>query len=65
VSTQDIREVVKEKYAQEAVRVTSGGGSCCGGSPSGLQCVDPITGNLYDTAQVEQLPTSAVSASLG
>jgi ubiquinone/menaquinone biosynthesis C-methylase UbiE len=65
MSTQDIKEVVKERYAQEALKVTSGGSSCCGGAPSSLQCCDAITGNLYDAAQVEQLPDKAVLASLG
>lgn len=28
----DIKEIVKEKYGQAALRVTSGGSSCCGAS---------------------------------
>jgi SAM-dependent methyltransferase len=65
VST-DIKDVVKEKYAQAALRAASGGGSsCCGAAPSGGQCADPITGNLYDAAQTGELPETAVLASLG
>jgi hypothetical protein len=30
-----------------------------------LQCADPITGYLYDLAQIEQLPEEAVLAALG
>src|ERR1043165_8201749 len=60
----DIREVVKEKYGQAALRVTSGGSSCCGGSPSTGGC-DPITSNLYDAAQSGQIPEEALLASLG
>ena len=31
----EIKEIVKEKYGQAALRVQSGGSSCCGGSRSG------------------------------
>ncbi|HLH15602.1 MAG TPA: arsenite methyltransferase [Bryobacteraceae bacterium] len=62
----DIKDVVKEKYGQAALRAASGGGSsCCGAAPSGGQCADPITGNLYDAAQTGELPETAVLASLG
>jgi arsenite methyltransferase len=64
VSGADIREVVKEKYGQAALRITSGGSSCCGGSPATGGC-DPITSNLYDAAQSGQIPEEALLASLG
>ena len=64
MSGADIREVVKEKYGQAALRVTSGGSSCCGGSPATGGC-DPITSNLYDAAQSGQIPEEALLASLG
>jgi arsenite methyltransferase len=64
VSGADIREVVKEKYGQAALRITSGGSSCCGGSPATGGC-DPITSNLYDPAQSGQIPEEALLASLG
>src|SRR6204780_634521 len=63
MSNPDIKEVVKEKYGQAALRVTSGGSSCCGASPS-CGC-DPITANLYDTAQAGEIPEEALLASLG
>ncbi|MGO8797072.1 MAG: arsenite methyltransferase [Candidatus Sulfotelmatobacter sp.] len=60
----DIKEVVKEKYGQAALRVTSGGSSCCGAnSPTG--CTDPITSDLYDASQEGQIPEEALLASLG
>ena len=66
MSTQDIKEVVKEKYGQAALRVTnSGGSSCCGAAPSDQHCADPITSNLYDSEQIGELPDTAVLASLG
>src|SRR6202142_1661227 len=63
----DITEVVKEKYGQAALRVVAGEGSaCCGSSPSSC-CSggDPITSNLYDQLQKDELPEAAVLASLG
>src|ERR1700730_3573358 len=60
----DIKEVVKEKYGQAALRVTSGGSSCCGGSAA-TGCADPITSNLYDATQAGQIPEEALLASLG
>ena len=65
MSTPNIKEVVKEKYGQAALRVTTGGSSCCGAGPSVSGCTDPITGNLYDAAQKGELPETAVLASLG
>jgi arsenite methyltransferase len=63
---QNVREVVKEKYAQAALRASSGGSSCCGASPASASgCCDPITSNLYDAAQAGQIPEEALSASLG
>src|SRR6202789_688109 len=61
---QDIKEVVKEKYGQAALRVTSGGSSCCGAN-SATECCDPITSNLYDSSQAGQIPEEALLASLG
>ena len=60
----DIKEVVKQKYGEAALRVHSGGSSCCGASPS-AGCGDPITTNLYDATQIGQIPQEAVLASLG
>src|SRR5213594_1881300 len=59
----NIKEIVKEKYGQAALRGKSG--SCCGtADASGTSC-DPITSNLYDAAQMEQVPGEALQASLG
>jgi arsenite methyltransferase len=63
MSSPEIKEVVKEQYGQAALRVTSGGSSCCGASAS-TGC-DPITSNLYDTQQAGQVPEQARLASLG
>jgi arsenite methyltransferase len=62
----EIKEIVKEKYGQAALRVGTGGSSCCGASANvdGC-CVDPITSNLYDAGQAGQIPEEALLASLG
>jgi arsenite methyltransferase len=60
----DIKEVVKEKYGQAALRVKAGGSSCCGATTSS-GCGDPITSNLYDALQAQQIPEDALLASLG
>jgi len=62
----EIKSVVKERYARAARSVADGAtGSCCGAGSRATGCGDPITGNLYDEAQKEQLPAAAVQASLG
>src|SRR5207249_754291 len=61
MSYQDIKEVVREKYGQVALKVGSGQGSCCGQAGQG----DPITSNLYEHGQTAGLPAEVISASLG
>jgi len=65
VPSSDIKEVVKEKYGQAALRVKSGGSACCGAAPAGISGCDPITSNLYDASQAQQIPAEALLASLG
>jgi len=66
MSTQDVKEVIKEKYGQAALRVTGGASvSCCSTGPAEMHCADPITSHLYDQVQVGELPDTAVMASLG
>jgi len=60
----EVKDVVKEKYGQAALRVHSGGSSCCGASAA-IEGCDPITSNLYDVFQTGVLPEEAVLASLG
>lgn len=60
----DVRTIVKQKYGEAALRVKSGGSSCCGGAAA-TGCCDPITSNLYDNSQADQLPEEATLASLG
>jgi arsenite methyltransferase len=62
----EIKEIVKEKYGQAALRAAAGVSCCCGASANidGC-CVDPITSNLYDASQAGQIPEEAIRASLG
>jgi SAM-dependent methyltransferase len=59
-----MKDVVKEKYGQAALRARSGGSSCCGATTS-TNCHDPITSNLYEALQTEGIPEEALLASLG
>jgi ubiquinone/menaquinone biosynthesis C-methylase UbiE len=60
----NIKDVVKEKYGQAALRAKAGGSSCCGATAANA-CCDPITTNLYDATQAAQIPQEALLASLG
>jgi arsenite methyltransferase len=58
-----IRNVVRERYAEAARRVSrQGSTSCCGG---GGADAGPITSNLYTIDETTGLPEAAVLASLG
>jgi arsenite methyltransferase len=71
----DVKEVVRERYSQAALKVKAGGGgccapapaasSCCSAAPASASCCDPITSNLYDAAQAGVVPEAAMQASLG
>src|SRR5215218_2274213 len=65
MSTNGLKDTVREKYGQAALRVATGqGSSCCGGSSSTGGC-DPITSNLYGESEAGAIPEGAVLASLG
>src|SRR5579885_1663352 len=57
-----IKDVVRAKYAAAALRAREG--RSCGTSPA-TACADPITSNLYEASQAEQVPAQALQASLG
>jgi 2-polyprenyl-3-methyl-5-hydroxy-6-metoxy-1,4-benzoquinol methylase len=65
MSTENIKEVVKEKYGKAALKAAGGSQACCGGSSCCATDVDPITTGLYDEAQTQGLPQEAILASLG
>ena len=62
MSADRIKDAVRDKYGQAALRVVSGRkGGCCGGECGS----DPVTGDLYGPAETAALPEQAVLASLG
>ena len=64
-STQDVKEIVRQKYGAVAERVAQGGGSACCGARAALGPRDPITTDLYETTQTDDVPEQALLASLG
>ena len=67
MSTENVKEIVKGKYGNAALRVTSGAGnSCCDQDRSGLDgASDPITSNLYNEMEEGEVPDTAIKASIG
>ena len=65
MSEVDIKEVVRERYAEAArsVRLCCGGSTC--GDGAALAGAGPITSNLYASDETGALPEEAVLASLG
>jgi arsenite methyltransferase len=62
----ELKDVVKEKYGQAAIRAREGrASSCCGAGGALEACCDPITSDLYDGGQAAELPDLAMKASLG
>jgi SAM-dependent methyltransferase len=66
MDTGDVQAILKEKYGDGARRVAAGArNACCGGSAASDGCCDPITSNLYADAEAQNLPDTALKASLG
>ena len=61
----NLQDIVREKYGQAALRVGAAGGNCCSATAASACGCDPITANLYDPAQAEEIPEAAMQASLG
>jgi arsenite methyltransferase len=62
MSEADIKEVVRERYAEIARSVQGPASSCCYDGEVGSRC---ISANLYDDDETGSLPEDAVLASLG
>lgn len=54
---EEIREQVRKKYAAAITEAQS----CCGGD----RCCNPVTGNLYQTGELDGLPGDLVASSFG
>lgn len=64
MASEDMKDVVRRKYGQAALRVTGeADGPCCG--PAASREGDPITSNLYAADETAALPEAALAASLG
>ena len=64
-STQEVKEIVRQKYGAAAERVARGGGSACCDARATLGPRDPITTDLYEATQTDDVPEQALLASLG
>jgi arsenite methyltransferase len=66
MSTPNVKEVIRQKYGQAALGVELAAGNCCGDRASLAEAsCDPITSNLYDAMQKDEVPDTAIKASLG
>ena len=65
MNNRNIRQEVKDKYGQAALRIQNGDSSCCDATACCGTAVDPITSHLYDEEQAAQIPEQALTASLG
>ncbi len=57
-SDSELREVVREKYAELALAVDQNSGGCCGPT-------DVVSRDLYDSSEVAGIPVDALALSLG
>src|SRR6266487_100524 len=68
-SNEQLREVVRERYSRSALEVLSTGQttaeSCCSSSCCSPGDSDLVTSDLYSSAELGELPTTAALASLG
>ncbi|HET7249893.1 MAG TPA: arsenite methyltransferase [Gemmatimonadales bacterium] len=63
MSNPSIKETVKERYAEAALKVLGGARGSCG--PGGACGCDPVSDDLYAATETAGLPEGAVLASLG
>lgn len=63
--TTAIRETVRERYGQAALRVMAGDANGCCGASASCGGSDPITRDLYAAGETDGIPAEAVLASLG
>ena len=60
----EVREIVREKYAERA-RAVNAEASCCEPSCCSNASIDPVTSNLYSETEAAEIPADALAASLG
>jgi SAM-dependent methyltransferase len=64
VSSADITDKVRDRYAAAAIKVVQAS-SGCGPGCCGSTSLDPVTSNLYDGTEAAGVPEAAIQASLG
>jgi arsenite methyltransferase len=62
---EDVKQTVRERYGEAALRVIAGKSSSCCGGGAATGGRNPITSNLYAATETAGLPDHAVLASLG
>src|SRR5690242_11530227 len=73
---EDVREIVRQKYGEAALKILQGQPSsccvtddnCCGEQKAESCCSsteDVVTGNLYSDKEASEIPEAALLASLG
>jgi SAM-dependent methyltransferase len=65
MSNENLKETVRVRYGEAALRVAQGSKSSCGPSSCCGGSEDPITSNLYSATETAALPEKALLASLG
>jgi len=62
----DLKETVKKKYGEAALRVFEGGSPCCGPkAPTGIAQTARMSHEIYAEGDTAGIPTAAITASLG
>jgi len=62
----DIKDVVKQKYSEAALRVFEGGSPCCGPkAPTGIAQTARMSHEIYAEGDTAGIPAAAITASLG
>ncbi|HEX6749604.1 MAG TPA: arsenite methyltransferase [Longimicrobium sp.] len=64
-ANETIRETVRQRYGQAALRVMAGEANGCCGASASCGGDDPITRDLYSDGETTGIPAEAVLASLG
>ena len=63
MTTDQIHELVRDRYAESALQILDGGASCCGAGCCGDE--PGVSADLYSALERDELPDAAVMASLG
>jgi small redox-active disulfide protein 2 len=62
----DLKETVKQKYSEAALRVFEGGSPCCGPkAPTGIAQTARMSHEIYGEGDTAGIPVAAITASLG